>query len=73
MSVIKTPLNENQIARLSSITQIDNKITSANHCVVENTVVEKIEIEYANGEAESIYLPEEDMKVVLNGIKVERV
>ena len=73
MSVIKTPLNENQIARLSSIAQIDNKIASANHCVVENTVLEKIEIEYANGDTTSIYLPEEDMQVVLNGITVERV
>lgn len=73
VGIVKTPLNESQIARLDCLIELNGKIESANHCVVENTVVEKIEIEYANGETESVYLPEEDMKVVLNGITVERV
>lgn len=72
VSVSKTKLNENQIARLYNALDLKNQVRSAYLCVVKGTNVKKIAINYVNGEKESFFPMDDDLDLIINGITLTR-
>lgn len=72
MSVKKTELVGNQITRLYNHSRDGGKIKCAHLCVIKDTNLKRIEIEFYNMGKQSIYPSEETLDYILNGVHVER-
>ena len=69
LDIKRKPLTKEQEIRLRNIFDICEPLTKSE--VVEAGVITRFEIEYANHN-ESIYMKEEDIDFVLNGLNIER-
>ena len=69
LDIKRKPLTKEQEIRLINLFDICEPLTKSE--VVEVGVITKFEIEYANHN-ESIYMKEEDIDFVLNGLNIER-
>lgn len=72
MSVKKTELVGSQITRLYNHSKDGGKIKCAYLCVIKDTNIKRIEIEFYNMGKQSIYPSEETLDYILNGVHVER-
>ena len=72
MSVTKYELKDSQITRLYNHTKDGGKIKSATLCVIDQTNIKRIEIEFYNMGKETIYPSEDTLDYIVNGVHVER-
>ena len=72
MGVSKYELRGNQITRLYNHSKDGGKIKNATLCVVDETSIKRIEIEFYNMGKQTIYPNEDTLDYIINGVHVER-
>lgn len=68
----KTKLDHHQLLRLINYIDSNKEVRNAYLCVVKDTCVKKIAINYEDGDKESFYPMEDDLDYILNGIALTR-
>ena len=72
MGVSKYELRGNQITRLYNHSKDGGKIKNATLCVIDETSIKRIEIEFYNMGKQTIYPNEDTLDYIINGVHVER-
>lgn len=72
MGVSKYELHGNQITRLYNHSKEGGKIKNAILCVIDETSMKRIEIEFYNMGKQTIYPNEDTLDYIINGVHVER-
>ena len=72
MGVNKYELRGNQITRLYNHSKDGGKIKNATLCVINETSIKRIEIEFYNMGKQTIYPNEDTLDYIINGVHVER-
>ena len=68
---ITTPLNENQMWRLSALLKLEEEPLEAYFVDIDGTPLTKVALKFKDRE-ESVYLTSQHYDIVRNGIKVTR-
>ena len=72
METIRTPLTKKQIIRLESFAELEGQPLSVVLVEIKGTSLKKIEVIYEDEHKQEIYLSEEDLDIVMNGITLTR-
>ena len=71
METIRTPLTKAQIWRLDNFAELDEYPLSVVLVEIKGTSLKKIHVKYGDHD-QDIYLSEEDLDIVMNGLTITR-